>query len=474
MLSRALAQMLGKGTKRPLDLFVQTSSVLRRSSIMQQQIHHLHLQPEPTDSFPPKQHPLPNSIRAPPTCIFESNWTMRRCFSTMDNSDDTPLDSKSDSVGQRLVQRLATLKSIGDCFNEYELMLLLKKKSAPVCYVWCDPSPWMHLTQGLSVTTNVNKMIKAGFKVKVLMADWFTRMDNKIGGNLCKIQTIARYNIEVWKATGMDLNGVEFVLLSDEISGRAEEFWPLAMHIASTSQMGEITRCLSYNNLPKDTRVHESIDLDMIREITPAETMYACLQCASILLQEADVWLFGMDQRGVNMLAGEYCKLMGSNKEPLALFNNTVHSLLQHTEWKELEDPGCSIIFPQIFMDDGEENISRKIEKAFCPPKLVEGNPCLEYVKYIILPWMGKFEVILKGKKGGMKTFLSMEELTADYSNGALRPAALKQALVKSINIMLQPVRYHFRSQSAEAKELAKAVEDYYIMDKANGQHLVS
>jgi hypothetical protein len=32
--------------------------------------------------------------------------------------------------------------------------------------------------------------------------------------------------------------------------------------------------------------------------------------------------------------------------------------------------------------------------RAFCPPKVDKGNPCLEYVKYVIFPWFGKFEVV--------------------------------------------------------------------------------
>jgi tyrosyl-tRNA synthetase len=50
-----------------------------------------------------------------------------------------------------------------------------------------------------------------------------------------------------------------------------------------------------------------------------------------------------------------------------------------------------------------QEDICFKIEKAFCPPKLVEGNPCLEYIKYIILPWFGKFEVVRKKENGGKR-----------------------------------------------------------------------
>uniref|UniRef100_I1NTP3 Uncharacterized protein n=1 Tax=Oryza glaberrima TaxID=4538 RepID=I1NTP3_ORYGL len=73
-------------------------------------------------------------------------------------------------------------------------------------------------------------------------------------------------------------------------------------------------------------------------------------------------------------------------------------------------------------------DISRKIKHAFCPPKLAEGNPCLEYIKYIILPWYGKFEVVREKEDGGNKTFLSMEELTADYVSGVLHPGDMKLA----------------------------------------------
>jgi hypothetical protein len=53
-----------------------------------------------------------------------------------------------DTVEGSFDQRFATLKSIGeDRVNDRELELLLKRKSAPICYVWCDPSPWMHISE---------------------------------------------------------------------------------------------------------------------------------------------------------------------------------------------------------------------------------------------------------------------------------------------------------------------------------------
>ncbi|KAM0844380.1 hypothetical protein ACQ4PT_057091 [Festuca glaucescens] len=465
MLSGAFSQVLGKGSKCPLDLFVHTSAMVRFGFNMPRHLHHLLRQPEPADGFLPEKHPLQNIRGAPPTCTFESNWTLQHSFSTVKNSDGTPLDSIRATAGGSLIQRFASLKSVGECDNESELMQLLKKKTVPICYVWCDPSPWIHVTQGFSMSINVNKMIRAGFKVKVLMADWLARMDPMIGGNLCKMQTIAMYNIEMWKATGMDVDGVEFVMLSDEISHRADEYWPLTMKVASVCELKDITKCFSFSNLPKDTRGHGSIDPYTTREFTPAETLHACLQCASILLQEVDIWLLDMDQRGVDMLAGEYCKHTGFKNKPLALFQGMVPSLLQNAEWYNMGDPGWA-----IFMEDDEEVVSRKIEKAFCPPKLIQYNPCLDYVQYTILPCLGKFEVVLKEANSANKTFLSIEELTDDYSIGNVCPSDMKRALVKAINTILQPVRDHFRSSSAG--KLRKAMEDYYIIDRAKRPHL--
>ena len=44
-----------------------------------------------------------------------------------------------------------------------------------------------------------------------------------------------------------------------------------------------------------------------------------------------------------------------------------------------------------------------KIKKAYCPPQIAEGNPCLEYIKYIIFPWFHEFKVESNPENGGEK-----------------------------------------------------------------------
>lgn len=95
-------------------------------------------------------------------------------------------------------------------------------------------------------TIYVNKMVKAGCTVKILMADWFLQRNHKIGSNLSKIRTIGYYNIEMWKAAGMDLDRVELVWLSDELNHHAVDYWPLAMDVSRKYTMKKMARYILY------------------------------------------------------------------------------------------------------------------------------------------------------------------------------------------------------------------------------------
>jgi tyrosyl-tRNA synthetase len=60
-----------------------------------------------------------------------------------------------------------------------------------------------------------------------------------------------------------------------------------------------------------------------------------------------------------------------------------------------------------IFMEDSIEDVARKIKKSFCPEKIVENNPILDYCKSIILPAFGTYTIQIKGI--GKKEYKSYE-----------------------------------------------------------------
>lgn len=345
-----------------------------------------------------------------------------------------------------LEEKYALVRSVGEeCIQEEELRNLLEKKPNPICYDGFEPSGRMHIAQGVMKTINVNKLTSAGCTVKIWIADWFAQLNNKMGGDLKKIRTVGRYLIEIWKAVGMNLDRVEFLWSSDEINSRSHEYWPLVMDIARR------------NTLPRIIRCSQIMGRNEQDELTAAQIFYPCMQCADIFFLKADICQLGMDQRKVNVLAREYCDDIKRKNKPIILSHHMLPGLQQGQEKMSKSDPSSS-----IFMEDEEAEVNLKIKKAYCPPKVVEGNPCLEYIKYMVFPWFGKFEVVRNAENGGDKTFGNIEELIADYESGALHPADVKLALAKSINKMLQPVRDHFKNNS-EARDLLKTVKNYRV-----------
>ena len=353
--------------------------------------------------------------------------------------------------GLTLEERYQLVRSIGEeCIQEKELRTLLEKKPLPVCYDGFEPSGRMHIAQGVMKALNVNKLTKAGCVFKFWVADWFAMLNNKMGGDLKKIRKVGEYMIEVWKAIGMDMDGVEFHWTSDEINERSDEYWPLVMDIARLNTLKRIIRCSQIMG-----RAEAGEDGMPNLNLTAAQIFYPCMQCADIFFLKADICQLGMDQRKVNMLAREYCDMKKKKLKPIILSHHMLSGLLQGQEKMSKSDPSSA-----IFMEDSESDVKTKIKKAYCPPEIVEGNPCLEYIQYVVLPWFGEFEVKRKEENGGDKTYGTYEELEADFKSGALHPGDVKPALTKAINSILQPVRDHFQN-NAQAKQLLKQIKSY-------------
>ncbi|XP_043809851.1 tyrosine--tRNA ligase 1, cytoplasmic isoform X2 [Manihot esculenta] len=338
-------------------------------------------------------------------------------------SNSIPASSSSSSQ-LSAEERFRIVRSVGEeCIQEDELFNLLSKKPQPICYDGFEPSGRMHIAQGVMKTINVNKLTSAGCKVKIWIADWFAQLNNKMGGDLKKIQTVGRYLIEIWKAVGMDLEGdkVEFLWSSEEINSRAFEYWPLVMDIARRNKLPRIMRCVQIMGRSEQD------------ELTAAQILYPCMQCADIFFLKADICQLGMDQRKVNVLAREYCDDIKRKNKPIILSHHMLPGLQQGQEKMSKSDPSSS-----IFMEDEEAEVNVKIKKAYCPPKIVDGNPCLDYIKFIIFPWFNEFKVERSVENGGEKIFKSFEEVVAEYESGELHPGDLKPSLARALNKILQ------------------------------------
>ncbi|KAG7569072.1 PPM-type phosphatase domain [Arabidopsis thaliana x Arabidopsis arenosa] len=252
----------------------------------------------------------------------------------------TQASSSSDGLqmSEEVEKRYKIVRSIGEeCIQEEELKNLLAKKAAPICYDGFEPSGRMHIAQGVMKVINVNKMTSAGCRVKIWIADWFAQLNNKMGGDLKKIRVVGEYFQEIWKAAGMDNDKVEFLWSSEEINSKADKYWPLVMDIARK------------NNLPRVLRCVQIMGRSETDELSAAQILYPCMQCADIFFLEADICQLGMDQRKVNVLAREYCDDIKRKNKPIILSHHMLPGLQQGQEKMSKSDP-----LSAIFMEDEE------------------------------------------------------------------------------------------------------------------------
>jgi len=368
--------------------------------------------------------------------------------------------------------RLDLIKQVGEeIVSEEELKKLLESGEELVAYDGFEPSGQIHIAQGILRAINVNKMIKAGVRFKMLVADWHAMANNKMGGDLEKIQTVGRYFIEVWKASGMDLSKVEFVWASDLV--KDPEYWKLVIRVGRSNALRRFVRTAEIMGR------QESLD-----KLTGAMIIYSCMQAADIFKLGAKITQLGMDQRKVNMLAREIGPILGFWK-PVVVSHHMLmglqiksqilnsksqtnssdkNSKLQRTIELKMSK---SIPDSAIFMTDTTEDIKRKINKAYCPEGAVEDNPILEYYKYIVfesLDRLGVDKIVISRpqKFGGDVVLNSYQDLEKKFVNKEIHPADLKASLIIYLDQLIEPVRKHFK-ENKEARELLERVRSFQV-----------
>jgi len=351
--------------------------------------------------------------------------------------------------------KIALLKQVGEeIIKEDDLDALFDKDKQLIAYDGFEPSGRIHIAQGILRAINVNKLTKAGVKFKMLVADWHAWANNKLGGDLEKIKTTGRYMIEVWKACGMDLDNVEFVWASDLV--KDDNYWMTVMKVARASTLNRVIRC---------GQIMGRSEKDVLQA---SQILYPCMQAADIFYLEADICQLGLDQRKVNMLAREIGQKLGYWK-PVIISHHMLMGLLEPP--KDVTDAVEMAIAMKmskskpdsaVFMTDPEDEVNRKIRKAYCPEGIVKENPILEYCRYILFERFDKFIVERPEKWGGNLEYSSYEQLESDFAEKKLHPADLKQAVARYINELLKPIRDHFEN-NPEAKKLKEEVEGFQV-----------
>jgi tyrosyl-tRNA synthetase len=357
-----------------------------------------------------------------------------------------------------LEARLKLIKNVGEeIITEKELITLLETKDHPTAYDGFEPSGLAHLPFGVLRPILVEDLLKAGVKMKLWIADWFAWVNNKMGGDLEKIQEVGRYFVEVWKAAGVDMSKVDVLWTSD--AAKNEEYWKKVIVVAQNSTLSRAQRALTIAG--RTTK----------ESVQTAQLFYPMMQVADIFWLDVDICQLGVDQRRANILAREIADKM-KWKKPVAVHHHMLIGLQGKKEPEGFDENGTvdaeiaskmSKSKPEtsIFVHDSKDMIMEKINSAYCPPKVLEGNALIEYSKYIIFRKRKSMKIGRPEKYGGDVEFFSISELEDAYSAGKLHPADLKKGVGEALDEIISPIREHFLKDPSARKlyETVKAAE---------------
>lgn len=287
------------------------------------------------------------------------------------------------------------------------------QKDSPVAYIGYEPSGKVHLGHAITVKKMID-LQKAGFKIKILLADLHAYLNGK--GTLEKIKEISKYMQRCFLALGLSKE-TEFILGS---SFQTRGDYTLKVYeLALSTTLSRARRSMA--QITRDKEDHKV-----------AEVIYPIMQVIDMLFLDTDIAVGGMEQRKIHMLAREALPKVGSSPPVI------IHTPLLHgTDGSEKMSSSKENF---IAIDDTPDTIKKKIKNSFCPAGEIEGNPVLEIAKHFIYN-EENIMLIERPPKFGGNLELTYEELLIMYGQGELHPLDLKNAVTDYIIRILKPVR---------------------------------
>jgi tyrosyl-tRNA synthetase len=337
-----------------------------------------------------------------------------------------------------------------------EMRQLLETNDHPRHYIGFEISGMPHVGSLVMVGNVINNLAKAGCSCRVFLADWHTVLNNKFGGDWEKISRASNFYEEAFK---FYCPGVEIVR-GTELYSKTPDYWKNVVEFSRRVTLARATRCLAImGRTQKDA-------------LSVAQFIYPSMQSVDIKAMDIDVAHAGTDQRKVHVLARETFPKLGW-KPFVAVHNHLLPGLSEppsqltgfdeDSKTDKVIAGKMSKSKPEscVFIKDSEEEIREKLKKAFCPPKIVEGNPVVEFAEYLVFAQGNKLEVKRPEKFGGDATYESASQLKSDFSAGKLHPSDLKTAVGESLVGIVNPIRKHFEKPGK--KELLQVFEEALV-----------
>ncbi len=318
-----------------------------------------------------------------------------------------------------------------------ELLKLIKGKKQPVVYLGWSITGRPHIAYYVPVL-KLADFLKAGFKVKLLLADLHGALDNTPWNVLEKrYQHYANTIPLMFKSIGANIKNFELVKGSDFQLNK--DYFIDLLKLSTSTSINDAKRAAS-----EVVKFGENPKLSGL--------LYPLMQALDEEYLKVDIQYGGVDQRKILMFARE--NLPKLNYKPrIEVMTPLIPGLMGKK--MSASDPSS-----KIDLLDNPETVENKLKKAYCEAGVVEENGVLAFIKHVIMvlkqDTKESFIVERPAKFGGNLTFKTYESIEKAFAKKELHPLDLKNALAKEINKLLAP----FQKQKQKLEKAAK--EGYF------------
>lgn len=332
-------------------------------------------------------------------------------------------------------ERLRLIKrNTAEILTDEELTDLLKKKKQPVVYLGTAVTGKPHVAYFVWVL-KLADFLKAGCKVKLLLADVHGALDNTPWDLLDK--RYQYYNLVVpamFESIGVPIKNLEIIKGSDFQLDKKYMFDVLKM--SSFASVHDCNKAAS-----EVVKLGENPKLSGL--------IYPIMQALDEQHLNVDIQYGGHDQRKIMTFARENLPKM-DYKPRVEVMTPMMAGLIGAKMSASVEES-------KIDLMDDEEMITKKMAKAYCPAGELKDNGIMDFLKYVLMvikeDTKKEFTIERPAKFGGKVSYKKYSDIEKDFVNKKVHPQDLKNAVAKEINKMLEPVRKAMKGKEKLIKE---------------------
>ena len=353
-------------------------------------------------------------------------------------SDPSPDESGTPLPPEAAAKLALITHNLQEVLNPEIVERVLRENTRPLRIYWGTATTGKPHCGYFVPMLKIAEFLAAGSAVTVLLADVHGFLDN-LKAPLELVHERVRYYrhavAAALRAVGVDIARLRFVTGSEfQTTGERGARYFMDLLRLSTSVS-------AHDAAKAGSEVVKQVEAPPL-----SSQLYPLMQALDEEYLDVDAQFGGVDQRKIFTLAVEALPRVGFAKRAHLL--NPLIPGLQEGGKMSSSDPDS-----KIDLLDAPDVVRKKLKKAFCPPKQVEGNGVLSFVEYVLLPASalrnaGVARFCVGRRDAEPLVYSCAGDMRRDYAADVLQPQCLKPAVTEALLELLAPIRAEFEASS--------------------------